>query len=218
MASGKGETAGGRGRERGGGGGEGGGVNMEPPSPPRSGRSAVAPHQPAPAPPPSLPSPSAAAAPRHPAERPSWPRAPRWALGIPPPGGGSGRGAERPEGRTPRVPGRPVPGRSLQAQGGVEGGEADSAPSRLEELCLPRRGRAAGAARVRSSGDCGLRRGRRPQTGAAPVRRTGNGGLRRELLPGWGLGMAASDKSCSGEERWGWRPLMGAAPSRCAHG
>lgn len=54
MASGKGETAGGRGRERGGG---GGGVNMEPPSPPRSSRSAVAPHRPAPAPPPSPPPP-----------------------------------------------------------------------------------------------------------------------------------------------------------------
>lgn len=184
MASGKGETAGGR--ERGG----GGGVNMEPPSPPRSGRSAVAPHQPAPAPPPSPPPPPP---PR--ATRPSAPRGGALLTGRP----GSLRPWEVPAaGRreqragTPRVPGRPVPGRSgAKGRGGMEGGEADSALAQQKKLGLLRWRREAGAARVRSGGD---------------------GGLGRGLPRGRGPGMAASDRSCSREEDRGWRPRTGATP------
>lgn len=84
---------------------------MEPPSPPRSGRSAVAPHQPAPAPPPSPPPPP----PPPRATRLSAPRGRALLTGRP----GSLRPREVPAaGRrgdragTPRVPGRPVPSRA----------------------------------------------------------------------------------------------------------
>lgn len=174
---------------------------MEPPSPPRSGRSAVAPLQPAPAPPPSPPPPPP---PR--ATRPSAPRGRALLAGrrgslrpgeVPAAGRRGRRAGPRasPAGSRASSAGRRVPGSSLQAGGGMESGEADLAPSRPEELGLPRPGGEARAARVRSGWD---------------------GGLRPELLQCGAAGMAASDwssgdRSCGDgglrRELWGLRPL-----------
>lgn len=120
---GRGLTADGRGRERGGGGG--GGVNMEPPSAPRSGRSAVAPQQPAPAPPLSPPPP--------PPPRATRPRAPPWAAPSSPPSGvppGAPRPCASPTG--PAFPSdggsRPTGEAGIRASllGRTEGGEPDA--------------------------------------------------------------------------------------------